>query len=64
MKINRNKIETILAERDMTKVMLSATSGITRQSISTILQRGTCEPRTAGKLASGLGVKVSELLED
>lgn len=62
MNIDRIKIETILAEKKMTRVNLSLTSGLTPQSISTIVRRGTCEPKTAGKLAAGLGVPVSDII--
>lgn len=62
MIVDRTKIDTLLAEKQMTHVMLSKETGISRQSISTILKRKTCEPKTAGKLAAGLGVPVSEIL--
>lgn len=64
MNISTTKIETLLAERGMTKAALSESCGISRQNISTIIRRGTCEPKTAGKLALGLGVPVSELIEE
>ena len=57
------KIEMLLAEQGITKAILSERCGISRQNISTIVRRGTCEPKTAGKLAAGLGVSVEELLE-
>ena len=60
---SKNKIELILAENGMTKADLSKKSGIARQNISTILSRGTCSPKTAGKLAAGLGVPVAEIAE-
>ena len=63
MNIKNQKIETILAETGMTKVDLSKLCGISRQNISTIVRRGTCAPKTAGKLARGLGVQVSEIVE-
>ena len=63
MNINVAKIEIILAERGMTKKALAYACGVSRQNISTILRRGTCEPKTAGKLASGLGVHVTDILE-
>ena len=63
MTINAIRIESILAERDMTKAALSERCGGSRQNISTIIRRGTCEPRTAGKLAAGLGVSVAEIIE-
>lgn len=63
MKISATRIETILAERRMTKSDLADDCGVSRQNISTIIRRGTCEPRTAGKLAAGLGVLVTDIME-
>lgn len=61
MKINAKKIEILLAEQGKTKQMLSRECGISAQSISTIIRRGSCEPRSAGKLATALGVHVMEI---
>ena len=63
MNINVAKIEIILAERGMTKNALADACGISKQNVSTIIRRGTCEPRTAGKLAAGLGVLVTDIME-
>lgn len=62
MIIDRERIDTILAEQGITKAVLAERCGISRQNISTITRRGTCEPRTAGKLAAGLNVPVSEII--
>lgn len=64
MTISTKRIETILADRRMTKTALADLCGVSRQSISTLLRRGTCEPRTAGKLAEGLGVPLNDILEE
>ena len=64
MTINTRRIETLLAKRNMTKAALADACGICRQNISTIIRRGTCEPRTAGKLAAGLGVDLADILEE
>ena len=64
MIINATKIETLLAEQGMTKAALASVCGISRQNISTIIRRGTCEPKTAGKLAMGLNVPVSEIIKE
>lgn len=61
MNINPTKIEMLLAEQSMTKTALAGKCGISRQNISTIVRRGTCEPRTAGKLAMGLGVTIEDI---
>lgn len=64
MNINSIKIEMLLAEKDMTKTALAAKCGISKQNISTIVRRGTCEPKTAGKLAFGLGVSIEEIIKE
>lgn len=63
MLINTQQIEAIMAEQGITKVILAKRSGISRQNISTVIRRGTCEPKTAGKLAAGLGVQVNDILK-
>ena len=64
MKINTHKIKLILAEKEMTRGELAAKCATSRQSISTILTRGTCELKTAGKLAKALGVSVAEIVKE
>lgn len=64
MTINTQRIETLLAEQGMTKAAYAAACGISRQNVSTIIRRGTCEPKTAGKLAAGLGVPASEIIKE
>lgn len=44
MTINAQRIETMLAERGLTKSALAANCGISAQNVSTIIRRGTCEP--------------------
>ena len=62
MKIDAFKIETLLAENGLTKKDLSVKCGVSAQNISTIVHRGTCEPRTAWRLSDCLSVVVGELL--
>lgn len=63
MRINSNKIEMLLAQQCMTKTALAKRCGIARNNISTIVRRGTCEPLTAGKLATGLGVSIESIVK-
>lgn len=62
MTINTLKIDLLKAEHGLTNTALAERSGISRQSISTILQRGTCSPINAGRLARGLGVPVTDII--
>lgn len=64
MKINATRIEMMLAENGLTKTDFAALCGISRQSISTIVRRGTCEPKTASKMALGLGVNLGEIIKE
>jgi DNA-binding Xre family transcriptional regulator len=61
--IDAIKIEILLGERNMTKTDLAARCGVSRQNISTIVRRGTCAPKTAVKLANGLGGSVADIIE-
>lgn len=62
MTINTLRIETLLAERGLTRKALAELCGISAQNVCTVIRRGTCEPRTAGKLATGLGVPVADII--
>lgn len=64
MTVNAQNIEKMLAERGLSKKAFAGKCGLSQQSISTIIRRGTCEPKTAGKLAAGLGVPVAEILAE
>ena len=62
MNINATKIELLRAEQNLTNAALAERCGISRQNISTIVRRGTCNPITASKLAAGLGVPVQDIV--
>lgn len=62
MFLNTTRIEILLAEQCRTKTQLGIICGIPGSRISTILKHGTCQPRTVGKLAKGLGVAVEEII--
>lgn len=64
MKLDIRAIQIIMAERQMTRAQLADDCSMCRQNISTILNRGTCALKTAGKLAKGLGVPVSQIMKE
>ena len=64
MKINRNAIDIIAAQKGLTMADIAQRAGLSRQSVSTIRARGTSSAISAGKIARALGVDVTELLED
>lgn len=64
MKIDSLKINLLLAEQGLTQAALSSKCGVSRQSISTLLGRGTCSPVKLGKLANALGVDPREIIKE
>ena len=64
MYINKRNLELALAKAGITQVQLAERSGVSRQQISTIKLRGTCNPYTAAKLALGLGVDLEYLTKE
>lgn len=64
MNINAIKIKCLIATQGFSQAQLAEKSKISRQNISTIIRRGTCQPKTAGKIAAALGVDVAEILAD
>lgn len=63
MNVSAIKIESLLAMHGLTKTELAKKAEMSRQNVSTVIRRGTCEPRTAGKLATALGVDVLDIIE-
>ena len=63
MKISAQKLELLLAQKQMTTGELAKRSGLCRHNISTIRRRGTCMPVTLAKLAKGLGVNPVDLID-
>lgn len=62
MRIDRIKIVTLMAQREITGKKLSEISGISRAVISGIRCGKTCSQETANKISKALGVDVALLL--
>lgn len=63
MKINSERIEIEMASKRMTQRDLSDAAGVSRRNICNIIKRGTCNPRTAGRIAAGLGIPVEQIVK-
>lgn len=64
MEIDSLKVKILMAEKGMTQEQLAEKCCVTRQNISRILAKGRCNPVTAGKIASGLGARVVEIVKE
>lgn len=63
MRIDRIKLITEMARADMKIYELAARSELSRCTVIAVKGGKTCSAATAEKLAAGLGVPLSELLE-
>ena len=64
VQLNIPAIMSVLAMNKWSNKVLAERAGISRQSISTILRRGTCSAVNAGRLADALGVDVREIWKE
>ena len=64
LRINRVKLVTEMARRDITQLKLVELSGVSRATISGIQNGRSCSSRSAVKIADALKVPLETLLED
>lgn len=62
VKVDTWKIRMMVADQMLSLFALAGIAGTSRQTISMILRRGSCDLFTAGKLAKALGVPVREIV--
>lgn len=64
MTIDNKKFEIALANSGLTVEQAAKRAGISRQRYCMILNQKKCTPQSVGKIARGIGVDVTEILED
>lgn len=62
MKIDKQKIEVLTVKKGLTVSKLAEKIGVSRQNLSTIKSRGTCNPQTAAKICSGLECNIEDII--
>lgn len=62
MRIDRVKLVTELAKRDMTQKRLAELSGVSRTTISYVCAGKSCTNEVGRRIAQGLGVNVTTIL--
>lgn len=63
MRLDRIKLKTALLQSGMKQYELAEKIGLTRNTINAVCGGKSCAEDTAKKIAAGLGVKLSELVE-
>ena len=63
MRIDRIKLVTELAKRDMTQCKLAELAGVSRVTVNYIKSGKSCTDEVGHKIAKALGVDVTEIIE-
>lgn len=64
VQLNIPEVKRQMATNKLNNLKLADRSGISRQSISTILRRGTCSIINAGRLAEALEVDAGTIMKE
>ncbi len=64
MRISRDKINICMARKKMTVQALANAYGVSRTRINVLLNQREVSTVSAGRMASALGVDVTEILEN
>lgn len=63
MKLSKEKINLLMAQKELSVTELAECCGKTKQRISCILNSVNVAPKTAGMIARALKVNVTEIIE-
>lgn len=63
MTVDKEKVNIILARKQLTAAELCKIAGFSRNRFYAIVNSKKVNPRTAGKIAATLGVDVTEIIE-
>lgn len=63
MTLNREKVDIILARKKVTVSALCENAGFSRNRFYTVMNSKKISPKTAGRVATALGVDVTEIIE-
>lgn len=64
MRIDRMKLAMRMAQKDMTVKALASKTGLSCATVTAVKTGKSCTPITAEKIATGLGVGISEIIEE
>lgn len=63
MRLNRNKISLLMAKMLVGQATLAEKAGISRQTLSAVMNGRNCRPELLGKISKALGVEPEEIIE-
>ena len=63
MQISRARVERIMATKQLTHTAIAERMKVSSVRISQLLDKGRCQPATAGRLAKALRSEIEDILE-
>lgn len=63
MRLNRTKISLLMAKGTFTQAKLAENAGISRQTMSAVMNGRNCRPELLEKISKALGVEPEEIIE-
>lgn len=63
MRLSKIKIQLLMARLEINQRSLAIKAGISRQTLSAVMNGRNCRPELLGKLAKALEVKPEEIIE-
>lgn len=63
MRLNRTKVSLLMAKGLNTQQELALKAGISRQTMSAVMNGRNCRPELLGKISKALGVEPEEIIE-
>ena len=63
MRLNATKVRLLMAKQVINQATLAAKAGISRQTLSAVMNGRSCRPELLGKISKALGVEPEEIIE-
>ena len=63
MRLDKRKVQLLMAELEIGQQSLAIRAGISRQTLSAVMNGRNCRPELLGKIAKALEVKPGEIIE-
>lgn len=63
VRLNRTKVSLLMAKQLISQASLAMKAGISRQTMSAVMNGRNCRPELLGKISKALGVEPEEIIE-
>lgn len=63
MRLNKTKVSLLMAKQVISQAKLAENAGVSRQTMSAVMNGRNCRPELLGKISKALGVEPEEIIE-